>query len=174
MQSQTADIAKVFFDIVDLEATNKSSTIGYTKKVHIGMLTNDVDSCFAKQTSLTYTMYQRHTKRTDSIVLSVLEKQHLLIELRASKNFEWNLPINTKLEVIKDDEPLYIQNYLRKDKNRVLKIISKPIFIRNNTIACVFSADLCCGHIFGHTSLSFYKPIQGKWTEWIVICQGDF
>ncbi|WP_298509228.1 hypothetical protein [uncultured Kordia sp.] len=172
IRSQSVNIEQLFFDIVDLESSDENSKVGYLKKVHFGMLSFDLKN-FEGHKSLTYSTYQRNTKRTDSITLSSTEKKYLITELRASKNFEWNLNRKNKLLVVENNESLAV-HFLAKNKNSLLKIVSKPIFIRNNTIACVYSADLCCGHIYGHTSLSFYKRINGKWTEWIVICQGDF
>jgi len=173
LQSQTINEEKVFFDIVDQISYSENSEIGYFKKVDSGMLNYNLKK-FEKLESLTYSMYQRNTKLTDSIKLSPKEKTYLIDELRASVNYEWNLKKKNKLMVVENNSPLSIQDFLMKDRNRELKIISKPIFIRDNSIVCIFSAHLCCGHIYGHTSLSFYKIIDGKWTEWIAILRGDF
>ncbi|MFK7750283.1 MAG: hypothetical protein AB8B65_17970 [Kordia sp.] len=173
VQSQTPNTEVIFFDIVDLASCNKNSEIGYLKKVHLGMFSYDLKN-FESHKSLTYRMFQRSTRFIDSIALTPKEKKYLLTELKASKDFEWNLTKKTTLKIADNSRWLTNRDSSKKHRNRRLKIVSKPIFIRNNTIACVYSTDLCCGKINGHTSLSLYKRINNKWTEWIAICQGDF
>ncbi|MEH6538444.1 MAG: hypothetical protein V7719_18760, partial [Psychroserpens sp.] len=87
------------------------------------------------------------------------------------ENFNWELSNKKNLIQVNKTE---ILEFLKADRNRELKIISKPIFIRNDTIVCLFSTHLCCGDFLGHSTLCLYKKIDGKWKRWIHLTHGDY
>ncbi|MDG5493271.1 hypothetical protein [Psychroserpens sp. SPM9] len=169
MTSQTSESEKIFWDLIDYKLyPEKFSDVGYLKKVDFGMLSYHLAN-FEKDSILTY--YQYKNKKTDSITLTKNEKEFLISELKSSENYTWNLANAKKLILVEENSEL---EFLKADKNRELKIISKPIFIRNGKVTCVFSVHLCCGHIYGYVSLSLYKKINGKWERWIPLSEGNF
>ncbi len=174
VQSQSDINEEIFLDVVHQSSySDKNAEIGYLNKVDTGLL-NLLLEIFESQSSLVYTAYDRKNGITDSIVLTSTEKKYLIAELKASENFEWNLTDTSGLTTVENTSEHSAVEFLQEDKNRELKIVSKPIFMRDDTIACVFSAHLCCGHIYGHESISLYKLIDDTWTEWIIITIADF
>lgn len=168
---QTSLEMNIFFDVVAQNSNPENeSEIGYLKSLDSGILNRSLKD-FSNQKSLTYSMLQRNTGKVDSIIISSEEKKYLISQLKKYKNFEWNLKQSNDLVIVNQDSVL---NYLQENNKRKLKMVSKPVLLRNNSIACILSVHLCCGHILGHHSLSFYKNINGKWTEWININGGDW
>ncbi len=67
-----------------------------------------------------------------------------------------------------------IYKHLKSNRNNVLFSISHPIFIRDGNFCLVFRARLCCGGIYGGTSLKLYKKHHGKWLGTVIISSGAF
>ena len=169
MTSQTTESKKIFWDIVDYKLNpNNHSDIGYLDKVDFKMLDYHLSKI---KSDSTFKYFANGIEKNDSIILSLSEKEYLIAELSSSKNFSWNLTDKKKLRKIEQEN---ILEFLKADRKRELKIISKPIFIKNNKVACVFSAHLCCGEINGYVNISFYKKTNGKWKPWIPISEGSF
>ena len=165
MISQTTEAKNIFWDIIDYKLyPERFSDVGYLKKVDFGMLSYHLEN-FEKNTTLVY------NKKTDKITITKSEKEYIISELKASKLYSWNLANQKNLKLVEGKDKL---EFLKVDKNRELKIISKPIFIRGGKFACVFSVHLCCGHINGYVNLSFYQKNNGKWEQWIPISEGAF
>ena len=176
LYAQTKLEVSVFYDLVNFEvyAENKGK-VGYSPKVHLGMFKYHYDNFAKDSLRLQYRAIQKATRKYDTITLTREEKQYLITELKKAQDFEWKLKPNPNLiSVALETSELAILNFLKEDRLRRLKLISKPVFIRNNSIACVYSAHLCCGSFYGYTSLSFYKEVNGIWTEWIHISVGNF
>ncbi len=169
MASQTTESEKIFWDLIDHKLNpDKYSDVGYLNKVDFGMLKYHLSN-IKKDSALVY--YDNRIKKNDSIILSVEEKEYLISELSTSENYSWNLAEQKKLIKVQQKNVL---EFLNADKKRELKIISKPIFIRNEKIACLFGVYLCCGHIYGYASISLYKKNDGKWERWIPMSEGAF
>ncbi len=169
MTSQTAESEKIFWDLIDYKLyPDKYTDVGYLDKVDFGMLEYHLSN-IKKDSTLTY--FDNRIKKNDSIILSLGEKEYLISELNSSENYSWNLADKKKLIKVEKEN---ILEFLKADKNRELKIISKPIFIRHGKVACVFSVHLCCGHINGYVSISLYKKNNGKWERWIPMSEGAF
>ncbi len=169
MTSQTTESEKIFWDLIDYKLnSDKYSDIGYLDKVDFGTLEYHLSN-IKKDSTLKY--YDNRIKKSDSIILSLGEKEYLISELKASENYSWDLADKKKLIKV---EQKNILEFLKGDKKRKLKIISKPIFIRNGKVACVFSVHLCCGHIYGYVSISLYKKTNEKWERWIPMSEGAF
>jgi hypothetical protein len=169
--SQTDESEKVFWDLIDYKLypdKNVKSDVGYLNKGDIGMFPRYLNYV-KKDSTLTY--YDNRIKKNDSIVFSIEEKEYLISELSESENYSWNL--KDQKELIKVEQKNVLE-FLKADKTRELKIISKPIFIRNKEIVCLYSVHLCCGHIYGYVSLSLYKKVNGKWKRWIPLSEGAF
>ncbi|MFY7669519.1 hypothetical protein ACOSP6_00390 [Tenacibaculum sp. MEBiC06402] len=167
--SQTTESEKVFWDLIDYKLyPDKYSDVGYLDKVDFGMLKYQL-SKIKKDTNLRY--FDNRVKKNDSIILSLEEKEYLISELNSSENYSWNLAKKKNLIKVEREN---ILEFLKADKNRELKIISKPIFIRKGKVACVFSVHLCCGDIYGYVSIALYKRMNGKWERWIPLSEGAF
>jgi hypothetical protein len=169
MTSQTTESEKIFWDLIDYKLyPDKYSDVGYLDKIDVGTLEYHLSN-IKKDSTLIY--YDNRIKKNDSIVLSLGEKEYLISELSSSENYSWNLADKKKLIKVEQEN---ILEFLKADKKRELKIISKPIFIRNEKVACVFSVHLCCGHIYGYVSIALYKKTNGKWERWIPMSEGAF
>ena len=169
--SQSNETEKIFWDLIDYKLYPETcSEIGYVKQINVGMYSNHLDK-FKADSTLVYYQYKYKNEKNDSIVLTAIEKEYLTTELTKSKEYEWNLSDEKNLKQVDEKNVL---EFLKKDRNRELKIISNPIFIRNNSIICLFTTHLCCGEILGNTSLSFYKKEKNKWKEWIPISAGSY
>jgi len=169
MTGQSLESEKIFWDLIDFKLNPDTySDVGYLNKVNFGMLSHHLAN-FEKDSTLIY--YQNKLKKTDSIILTTNEKEYLISELKKSEHYSWNLSDEKKLMLVEEKGEL---EFLKADKNRELKMISKPIFIRNEKIAFVFSLHLCCGHIYGYVNLSLYHQNNGKWEQWIPISEGAF
>ncbi len=166
---QVTESEKIFWDLIDYKIyPGNYSDIGYLSKVNLKMFTRKIDYV-KKDSTLVY--YNNRITKNDSIVLSIREKEYLISELDASKNYSWSLKNSRKLILVQQKNML---KFLKEDRKRELKIISKPIFIRNKQIAILYNVHLCCGHIYGYSSISFYKKNKEKWKEWIPIVESAF
>ncbi|NUY82752.1 hypothetical protein HUK80_17750 [Flavobacterium sp. MAH-1] len=112
--------------------------------------------------------------KSDRISITKEEQKKIIQEIQ----MQYGKTLDTKLfssnKWISID---YIKSYLEEkteynNSNRVM-MISKPVYIRNNTICVVYFMHLCCGS-GGQTSLWFYKKENGNWDKWIPISQGLF
>lgn len=168
MFCQSNETENIFWDLIDVTFyPEEISELGYVKKVTPSMLESHLN-IFKKESSLQY--YDNPVKKTESIILTKKEKDYLISELSKSE-IDWDLSTENKLVEVDYED---ILEFLKADRNRELRIISKPIFIRDKTIACLFSTHLCCGRINGHQTLCLYKKIDGKWKRWIHLTHGDF
>lgn len=62
-----------------------------------------------------------------------------------------------------------IDGYLWKNYgDRRIFFLSKPIFLRNNTI-CIFEDDMDCGVLCGGGDLVIYKKNKGSWSRYMTI-----
>jgi hypothetical protein len=169
--SQSNKTEKIFWDIIDYKLYPETcSEIGYVNQIKGGMYSNHLDK-FKSDSSLVYYEFKYKNEKVDSIILTVKEKEYLTSELSKPNEFDWNLSDEKNLKQVDEKD---ILEFLKRDRNRELKIISKPIFIRNKNIICLFTTHLCCGHILGHSSLSFYRKENNKWLEWIPISAGSY
>ncbi len=167
--SQSNKSENVFWDLIDYKLyPEKFSDIGYVKNIDSRMFFYQL-KIFEKDSTLIY--YNYNIKKTDSIKFTIEEKKNLIIELKKTDIYTWNLSDEKNLIQVEYSK---ILEFLKSDKNRELKIISKPIFFRNNNIVCLFSVHLCCGHIYGYVNLSIFKKKNGKWEQWIPLVEGAF
>ncbi|MEY8847301.1 hypothetical protein AB9K26_00675 [Psychroserpens sp. XS_ASV72] len=166
--SQSQEYEKIFWDLVDVKLYPDTYTeIGYTKKINFDTFSLHL-KLFKKRKTLTY---NNGITKEESITFSKKEKRLLIRELKKSKTYTWNLSNEKELIQVESSNAL---NFLMVDRNRELRIISKPIFIRDNEIVCLFSSHFCCGHYYGHATLCLYKKVNGKWKRWIHLTHGDY
>ena len=164
------EIENVFLDVIDYRLyPNTCSQIGYLTKVPKGMLDYHLD-IIRKNPSLTY--YRIEGKQIkDSITLNAKEKAYILSEFEASKGYVWEFQENNEQKEVEETRML---EFLKDDPNRELKVVSKPVFIRNKSLVCLLSTHLCCGEINGYSSISIYRKLDGKWEQWIPLTEGAF
>jgi len=163
--SQSIESEKVFWDLIDVKLfPDRYTEIGYVKKADFNTFSYHLKK-FKKQSTLTYSV------KAETITFSKKEKRLLIRELKKSKNHTWNLLNEKELIQVEQTDVL---KFLKTDRNRELRLISKPIFIRNNEIVCLFSTHYCCGQYYGHATLCLYKKVDGKWKRWIHLTHGDY
>ena len=86
-----------------------------------------------------------------------------------SKQFsEKNEMINKARE---NNDTLTMQNL--DDKHPFFYALSKPIFIRDNSIA-LSTVYACCGDLCGYNQTAFLRKVNGNWTIFIVLKSGVF
>lgn len=111
------------------------------------------------------------TKEEDRIQLTNEEKEQLIAGIRAQYQLEWDASDFDGYELIALARAL---PYLEEDRQHTIAVISRPVFIREGTVALAFFLNLCCGHIYGFVELSFYKKVDGKWQNWVFVSGGDY
>lgn len=108
----------------------------------------------------------------NSIVLTATEKKHIIKSLKHQLNFEWQNSQFPNSEMITFEQK---NEYLGKDPNNTVVVISEPIYIRNKSLAIIFLANLCCGRgIGGFVELSIFKVEKNQWIKYVEISGGDF
>ena len=135
----------------------------YTQRIHPGMFDN-------KPFPLKVTKNVTGDDKK-SIRLYQREYNYVRDQWRQLKGYEWPANLFTNSLRIKTDS---LAEFLHEDRSRVVYLISKPIFIRNNTVALVHYSRLCCGGIYGSDEVLFYKKEIGRWNKWIFISQGAY
>lgn len=135
----------------------------YTEKIHPEMFDNKP---YLKKITKSEIVDEKKL-----IKLNQREYKYIKEQWGQLKNHEWpaNLFINSLR--IKTDS---LAEFLHQDRSRVVYLISKPIFIRNNSIALVHYSRLCCGGIYGPDEVIFYKKENDRWKKWVFVSQGAF
>ena len=112
----------------------------------------------------------RHNGNT--IVLTVAEKKHVLKSLKHQLNLEWNNSQFPNSKMITFEQ---VNEYLGKDPNNTVVVVSEPIYIRNKSLAIIFLSNLCCGRgIGGFVELSIFRMEKDHWIKYVEISGGDF
>ena len=109
-------------------------------------------------------------QKNDSLKITVEEK-NLLSKLYIKSNITKWKDSDFDYKILDYNETM---NYLKSNRDNKVLLISHPIFFRNNTIALVSYANLCCGNIFGSTGLGFLKKENGKWVKAKMINEGAY
>lgn len=107
----------------------------------------------------------------DSIIISEEEKLQVLTSLKEPHTWSKDMRIAEKYRPLTNDS---LMQYLAYDVENTIALISKPVFLRDSTVAVCYFVNLCCGHIYGYLNFSFYKIENGIWTRWIDIRSGAF
>ena len=106
----------------------------------------------------------------NGIQLTPTEKEFLIKSIRKQYKNEWKKEDFDEYQIITFDESV---NYLKSSEKNTLVEISNPIFIRDNKIAFIYFANLCCGK-YGRADLSFYRKENGIWKMWISVSSVHF
>ena len=108
----------------------------------------------------------------NSIVLTATEKKHIITSLKHQLNLEWQKSQFPNYEMISFEQ---LKEYLGKDRNNTVVVISEPVYIRNKSLAIIFLSNLCCGRgIGGFVELSIFKMEKNQWIKYVEISSGDF
>jgi hypothetical protein len=105
--------------------------------------------------------------------ISLTNKEYKFIkrQWKSYKGFIWpDSLLNNSLRIEQDS----VYNYLSADKKRNVYQFSKPIFIRNNSIALIHLTTLCCGQIYGSDHLVYFRKDNYGWKKWIFIREGYY
>ncbi|HLN94154.1 MAG TPA: hypothetical protein VK183_00865 [Flavobacterium sp.] len=108
------------------------------------------------------------------IKLTESEKQQLIAGLRANYTTFWTSEDFHNLKVIRGSD---LPDYIGSGGKNAYTFISNPVFIRNETVALVFSATFYGdmqknGH--GYSRLCFYRLQNGEWKSWILMEGGIY
>jgi len=118
----------------------------------------------------------------DKILLLSRDEQRLIVsELDSIRNFCWpeNLFARSKRVPWKEllsyakYEPAYDSLTKRWANDSYVYSFSKPVYIRNGTIAYFGMARMCGGDC-GQDEEAFYKYENGKWVKFISLGTGEF
>jgi hypothetical protein len=114
------------------------------------------------------------------LIITKSELSFIIDNLNALKIEEWNDNIFENSMRIPADSLMHaaisINDYKTPASIRKYKYVwhfSKPILIRNNTIAFVQYAYIC-GPECGNEEIAFYKKMGDRWTKWVLIGGGEF
>jgi hypothetical protein len=149
-----------------IKRSTDSSTIFYTDKVDSGMYSYLMNKSVVKRT-----IKDINKRNKNKLYLTTAEIKYLKQNLDCNNSQQWPENLFTNSKRIPHDSTY---SFLIKDRNRDLYLLSKPIFIRGNTIALFYVAHLCCGDIYGSVDLSFYRKEANKWQKWIRVGGGAF
>jgi len=114
--------------------------------------------------------------KTLKIALTNEERRFIIDALDSIGNYSWpdNLFNNSKRINNKDvfATAAWVDDGRNKQR-RFVYVFSKPIYIRNNSVALISYARICGGEC-GSTETAFYKRVDGIWVVDIIISGGDF
>ena len=149
-----------------IKRKHDTSSIFYTDKVDAGMYD------YMMKTSLIKRTIKDIGKATnDQFTLTSEEITYIKQHLVKAKNKVWKEYLFINSIRIPSDS---MHSFLIQNRNKDLYLFSKPIFIRNNSVALFYVANLCCGGIYGPVDLSFYRKNGKLWQRWIRIDGGAF
>jgi hypothetical protein len=149
-----------------MKRKNDSATIFYTNKVHSGMYDFMMSKSVIKKTIKDIGGTNKDRLHLTSAEAKLL-KQHLI----EARDQHWPEQLFTNSKSISVDST---QSFLIQNRDKELYLFSKPVFIRNNTIALFYVVRLCCGGIYGPVDLSFYRKENDGWQRWIRVDGGAF
>jgi hypothetical protein len=144
------DVLGKYFDIEKMLVTDALDSFSVaTIKEKLG------DGRFRKEI-----IFEDKTSRVDTLVLSPDELAFIGQELK-NQQHDWLTSCfpTTRLISKHSADSIYSTSIYR------LHSISRPIFLRNNSL-CLFYSDYACGPLCGGGSLSFYKKENGKWRHY--------
>lgn len=167
LNSQIPDVSKFQIDLIHRQVMDYSGEIRIAESLdsnwidyHLGVLTDTIT------TRLTFHTPQHH----DSLTFTEQEKDSILLFFRNIKNLTFS--DNTKrFQIVPANE---ISLHLQKDFENQVVFVSRPLFIREGTVAVAFFANFCCGGINGPAHLSLYREENAIWTRWIYLSAGEF
>ncbi|MBM6498723.1 hypothetical protein [Flavobacterium macrobrachii] len=103
----------------------------------------------------------------DKITLSEKEGIDIINQIINDNNHSWKAEMIDSADIV--DNYSSREAMKKKDKKQTLIIISKPVFIRDKTIAIVYFGNFIYYKEYGYSDFCFYKLINGVWTKWIEI-----
>ncbi|MXV49950.1 hypothetical protein GS399_03125 [Pedobacter sp. HMF7647] len=115
-------------------------------------------------------------KKNKYLILTKSEKEDIQTELAKISEQRWpdgiiqhssKLSLDSLKGIIGPQGLGWNDNYYKKYKTGFYTL-SKPVFIRNETI-CFFYAGYHCGNLCGHGSVAVYLFNKGKWEKWLVL-----
>ena len=106
----------------------------------------------------------------DSICLSKMERELIISFFQNADNLRLT---HNPTQFAQIEENMALKHLKVNSENQVI-FISKPLFIRDDSLGIVFYANLCCGQFYGYVNLSFYRIVSRTWTRWIDISSGAF
>ncbi|RZK23001.1 MAG: hypothetical protein EOO43_08965 [Flavobacterium sp.] len=109
---------------------------------------------------------------SDTLFLTKPEKLYIDSCIQSLNSFTWTEDEKVKcgLERFK-----LITNHTQKklpDFDHIVYSITKPIFIRQNSI-CFLFYDYSCGNLCGQGNLILLKKEEGNWVRWLTIFQSN-
>lgn len=115
------------------------------------------------------------TVTTERLVLSPEERKLIDSFYASPENFRWTKGlVNATLISADTVQSLYegkgdIGNYLGTHYGaRTLYTLSKPVFLRNNSL-CIFYKETECGMLCGSGTFAIYKREKGQWKWYMVL-----
>ena len=108
--------------------------------------------------------------RRDTLHLTANEKELIIEHFSDPSNLQvsgepWNFDTIGQRRVV---------GFLKNNEGSQVLFLSKPLFIRDGTVAISFFSNLCCGGISGSINVSAYRKEDHVWTRWIDLSAGEF
>lgn len=158
VSAQTDSITKALLNDV-INRKSDTSVIAYLDKIS-PLMYDDMER-FVRNKKVWDTKQKKYV-----FTLSKKEQKSILTQLASVRETVWDDNLFPKSERIIDDK---FREYLKEHSTREVYIFSKPVFIRNNTIALFYLVRLCCGGVHGPIEWSYFKKTNDGWIQWDIV-----
>lgn len=169
--SQNESLIKQF--VIDILKAERPINKGQTVKIKTSLSKNwlgNFTSSFKTNNERRYIKLQRKTHQNDTFTITRKERRQIMKFLKQRNKLDFEKLGIKNVESTKEENWSVLT--LEWKKYAYLEI-TKPIFLRNNSIAVCSEVYLCDANC-GYTYFGFYKLIDGKWRQWIPVSNGFF
>lgn len=151
---ETEFIQSIFFGSM---SSKTNGTFHYQSKIRSFSLPQNI-KFFARDTIITSYRNRKATKPEPILILTSEEKRHIKSQLQMQDSLMWGVRIIPKEKRLS----------LAKHGSETLFTISKPVFLRNNSI-CIFEYFYECGNRCGYGKSAVYQRVEGKWQTLMIV-----
>jgi len=165
--SQTSEIGKFQNDLINEQLMSYEGETRISTSIDSAWMEYNLERFFdTKENALKF----RSSSNNDSIILTNSERDLIILFFRNGENLKLT-DNSTEFTIVEENQAI---SHLKSNYGNQVVYISKPLFIRNESLAIAFFANLCCGQIYGYVNFSFYRKENEIWKRWIDISSGAF
>ncbi|MEO9952731.1 hypothetical protein [Nonlabens sp.] len=149
----------------------KGQSLVLFNSVHKGLLNSELNTL--KQDSRDSLYNLRNKNLPKSFEFRAKIRDSIYESLKRNIEYSWtknHLPSNCKLINHKANSLLNLSEH----KKDIVLLVTKPVYIENNTIAVFQATELYGGLIEGYPIFHFYMKFNNRWSPWLEISYGAF